>query len=141
MREPTDLERRVTGAQAVLFDWIGQPFKWGERDCARLAHAALEARGRTSELAGAARYTSAAGSVRALRRLGYDDLPAALDGQGLQRIAPASALPLDIVALPSEGDMPSLTVALGGGRVLCFHPESASAVVFQPRQYVAAWRT
>ena len=88
------------------------------------------------------RYTSPAGSVRALRRLGYLDLPAALDDHDLARIAPAAALPLDIVALPDpDGGMPALTVALSGGRVLSFHADTRTVVVIQPRAFLTAWRT
>ncbi len=139
MREPTDLERRVAGAQALLADWIAAPFRWGERDCARLAHAALLQRGRSSQLEDAQRYTSPAGSVRALRRLGYADLEQALDGQGLDRIPPAATLPLDLVALPAEDGAPALCVALGNGRVLGFHTDQAR--VLAPRRFLTAWRT
>ena len=139
MREPTDYERRVASTQLLLEGWKGQAFAWGTHDCARLADAAMLARGRSTRLPEAQRYRSLRGAVSALKRLGYADLPAALDAHALTRIPPAAALPGDLIALPGEGGMPALTVALGLGRVLGFH--SGVAEVLAPNAFVAAWRT
>ena len=75
-----------------------------------------------------------------MRRSGHRDLVAAVDAFGLERIAPASALAGDIVALPTDDEVfgAALCVAVGNGRVLGFH-EGVCAVL-EPKAFLAAWR-
>ena len=83
-------------------------------------------------------YSSARGAARALVRLGVKDLCEAMDLLGLPRIAPAMALPGDIIALAGpEG--PALTVAVGNGRVLGFYEAAGVCTVLQPHEYLTAW--
>lgn len=117
-----ELIRRRNAAQAVFDRFNGEAFAWGRVDCVRLGAATLRAMGRKVSLAKGGSYTTATGALRALKRAGFDSLEAAVDGQQLLRIAPAQALPCDLIGLPGAEhagqSLLALCVALGGGRVL-----------------------
>ena len=133
--------RRVAAAQATLDRYYGQPFTWGLTDCARLAAHSLRELGVSAPLSRFGRYSTASGAMRALRRRGFTDLGDVLDDMGLLRIPPAAALPGDIVGLDGDATpLTALTVALGNGRVLGFHPEAGmTAAILAPRAYRSAW--
>ena len=134
--------KRVAVAQACVAKFDGQAFAWGECDCARLAAFALQGLGYKPSYARFGRYRSALGARRALRREGFADTTDWIDSiHGLARIAPAAALPGDIVGLPGEEGWTALTVALGNGRLLGFHLEAAGCAVVQPLSAPThAWR-
>lgn len=132
--------RRVAAAQATVDRFKGRPFRFGTNDCARMVAFHLKQVGLPVRLAKAGSYRSPLGASRALRRLGYDSLAAALDAQGLGRIAPASAVVGDIIELPGEPPFGALSVAVGNGRVLGYHQDTAGAEILQPTAFVAAWR-
>lgn len=123
--------RRRDAAQATLDAYRGKPLAYGRHDCARMAAMALRHLGYKPGLAKAGAYNSAAGALRALKRRGFDSLPAALDAIGLPRIAFAAGLPADIVQLRSDGHLDALGVLLGNGRVLAFSPHDGRAGVAQ----------
>jgi len=129
---------RVSAAQASFDRFDGVAFRWSSNDCVRLAAFTLRKMGHKPALPKAGAYGSLLGARKALAAAGFDSLEAALDAMGLERIAPAAALPADIVALPGEGGWPALTVAIGNGRVLGFM--GGRGGVMQPRDYVCAWR-
>ena len=132
---------RVEAAEAAVREFLNQPLEYGRRDCARMAAFVLKRLGYSVSLAKAGRYTTAIGGVRALRRLGYDSLEAALDGFGMARIPLAAVLPADIIAVPSEDRWPALWVALSGNRVLGWHGSSEHACIIEPRgPHITAWR-
>jgi hypothetical protein len=133
------LERRADAAQATLAHFRDQPFVLGRHDCARLVNFHLRAIGRPLKHGKAGSYETVLGARRALRRLGFADLPSLMDAH-FDRIAPAAALVADVVALPAEHPLGSLTVALGNGRVLGWHEDVPGAAVLQPEAFVAAWR-
>jgi len=112
--------QRCLAAQSVLDAWQGHPFAWGTADCAHLASAALVAMGHPDPLAQIAPYASERQARKALKALGYAGLASALDALGLERIAPAHALPADLCLLPSESSLDALGVALGEARALAF---------------------
>lgn len=132
--------RRRDAAQATLDKFQGQPFKWGVRDCARLAAFHLRLMGYQVKMPPSGSYGSLLGARKALAKAGYDDLPAALDALGLRRIPPAAAAVGDLIQWPSENELAALGVVLGNGRMLAYHPEAKGAAVLQPVQFVAAWR-
>lgn len=112
---------RQKAAQAVTDAFILQDFKWGERDCLKLAMTAVEAAGHTAPDLPA--YKTELGAAKALKKAGHTDLVAAIDTLGFQRIAPISAWPCDIIAL--EGDETvlggwTLGMAIGGNKALSF---------------------
>ena len=111
---------RIPVAQAAIDAFLFAPFAWGEADCAALAIACLKAAGHPDPLSGVSGYTTALGAKRTLTRLGFDRLEDVLDDIGLSRIAPASSLIGDIVAMPGDDLWPALGVNVGQGRVLAF---------------------
>lgn len=138
---PLEVRRRV--AQAAVDKFDGKPLDWVNYDCARITLFVLRQFGWKPRAGAAGRYRTARGAVRHLQSLGHSGLEAALDQMGLDRIAPAAALPGDIVALPGEDvagvAMPALMIALGRGRVLGFLQGRCG--VLQPSHWVTAWRT
>ena len=135
------LDRR-DAAQAVIDRFKDQPMVFGKNDCVRMAAFVLRKRGHRPQLGKAGSYTNALGAQRALKRAGYDSLADALDALGLQRIAPAAALPADIIMVPGEGSFGgALQVVVGNGRTLGYHQDLDGADILMPIEFVAAWRT
>lgn len=140
---PNPLLARVDAAQQAMDHFAGKPLVWGRTDCARLAAHVLKTLGYKPGLSRFGDYKTELGARRALRRHGMTDTPDWLDTiHGLIRIAPAAALPGDVVGMPGAGNWTSLTICLGNGRLLGFHPEAGVGVctVVQPLiAPVAAW--
>lgn len=135
------LEARVAAAQRAHDRFFGMRFKWSTGNCGVMIAWHLRAVGVPIKAAAkAGTYNSLAGAQRALNRLGYATLGEMADAH-LERIAPAMALPSDIIEIPAEDRNPlgCLTIALGNGRVLGFIDVGGCAVL-QPHEYVAAWR-
>ncbi|TCP30688.1 hypothetical protein [Sphingomonas sp. BK235] len=136
----TELVRRVAAAQATLNGARDKPFRLGRNDCARMVAGHLRRMGHQVRLPTSGSYASLKGAVKALAARGYADLPAAMDGMGFERIAPAAALPGDVLALPAESPIGCLAVVLNNGRACGFVEDAVGAAVIQPVEYVAAWR-
>ncbi len=133
---------RVAAAQGAVDAFVGRSLEWGRCDCARLAAHVLRELGYKPSLSRFGAYKSEFTARRALKRHGMDDTPDWLDTvPGLSRISPAGALPGDIVGMPGDGGWTSLTIALGNGRLLGFHPDAGGscAVVAPLVAPVAAW--
>lgn len=140
MTDPMAL--RVAAAQATLDRFMRTPFAWGVADCVRLAAFDLKALGYKVSLSAGGYYKSALGAAKALKRAGFDDLAAAVDGVGLMRAPYAYVLPGDLVGLVSGGEWPALGVALGNGRVLAFSQAHGVAGVCHPNpktDVLCAW--
>ncbi|NYD88918.1 DUF6950 family protein [Sphingomonas melonis] len=136
-----EMIRRQQAAQAAVDRFKGQPWQLGKNDCVRMAAFVLRKMGHRPQLGKAGSYTTAAGAMLALKRVGHDSLAGALDSLGLERIAPAAARVADIVMIPGEAPLDgALTIAVGNGRVLGFHEDVSSAEILQPVQFIAAWR-
>ncbi|MDO1559831.1 hypothetical protein Q0812_10375 [Brevundimonas sp. 2R-24] len=134
------LTRRVAAAQATINAFLDKTFSWGEYDCARLAGYALKELGRDDPLIPFGSYSTELGAVRALKKQGRANLIEAIEALGLERIAPARALPADIVAMPADDDRwVALGVAIGDGRVLAFSPEG-QCTWGSLKAATAAWR-
>ncbi|WCT78871.1 DUF6950 family protein [Novosphingobium humi] len=139
---------RARAAQATLDEWKARAFRLGEADCARLAASHLRRLGHSIKLPAARSYRTVKSAEAMLDKLGLATMVDALDAMGFDRIAPAAALVGDIVQMPSEPEgvagsqrLATLTIAMGNGRVLGWHPEAPEgAVVMQPLEMVAAWR-
>ena len=134
------LIRRRDAAQVTLDRYLDKPFRWGEFDCGRMVAHHLRQFGIPAGLGKAGRYTTAIGARRALQRLGVGSIAEQLDRLGLARIAPAAALIGDLIAMPSEGPLDALAIAVGNGRVLGFHELTPGATVLQPLRVLDAWR-
>jgi hypothetical protein len=112
---------RVAIAQHALDTFRGKPFAWGTMDCARLAAHVLKAAGYKPNLSQFGDYRSDRAAARALKRRHFANVVDWIDSvKGLERIAPAAALPADLIAFPGEGGWHALAVVLGNGRVLAF---------------------
>jgi hypothetical protein len=136
--------RRVEIAQAALDKFRGAPFVWGKTDCARLAAFVLSEAGYKPRLSRFGSYKTERAALTALKSQGMSSMADALDSvDGLARIAPLGALPCDLITFPGPEGWDALTVALGNGRVLGFHPEvnlSGCAVLGTSfRHALAAW--
>jgi hypothetical protein len=137
-----EMIRRQQAAQAAVDRFKGQPWELGKNDCVRMAAFVLRKMGHRPQLGKAGSYKTGAGALLALKRAGYDTLADALDGLGLERIAPAAARVADIVMIPGEAPLDgALTVAVGNGRVLGFHEDAEGAEILQPVDFLGAWRT
>ncbi len=136
-----EMVKRQGVAQAAVDRFKGEPLTFGKNDCARLAAFVLRRMGHSPQMARAGTYSTASGAVRALKRSGHASLEVWIDTLGLERIAPAAALPADLILLPAaEPFGGALTVAVGNGRVLGYHDDLETAEVLQPVIFSAAWR-
>lgn len=135
---------RARAAQATLDEWKTRAFRLGEADCARLAASHLRRMGHRVKVPPARSYRTVKSAHAALDKLGLATMADALDALGFERIAPAAALVGDIIQMPGESEserLAALTIAMGNGRVVGWHPDApGGAVVMQPRDMVAAWR-
>lgn len=104
-------------------------------------HAARQMGHRISILKGL-RYTTEAGALKVMRKLGFKDLIEAVDASGLPRIAPAMALPADILAFPADDPFGCcLYVYAGNGKAHGYqegHDIGVTITLAQPA--IAAWR-
>lgn len=136
-----DLILKRDAAQATLEAWRGRAWALGSADCVRMAADHLARLGHTVTLPPSRSYRTVKGAVRALRKAGHATLAAAIDAQGLGRIAPSRVLPGDLVQMPGEpAVLGGLCVVLGNGRVLGFHEQLAGADVMQAVTVLNAWR-
>lgn len=140
MTDQPEMLRRVQAAQATLDRFKDQPLRFGTHDCVRMVAFHLRKLGYQVKLPAAGSYRSWRSGAKALAARGYATLGDALDGLGLERIAPAAALVGDIVEMPSVHEVGALTIALSNGRVVGFHQEAVGATVMEPQRFVAAWR-
>lgn len=138
--------RRVTAAQATLDRWKDVPFQWGKADCATMIAGHLRSLGLKLRIGKAGSYKTALSARAALKRAGFESVAAAMDAHGFVRIPPAAAVVGDILMLSGDPDdnalgFDALSVAMGNGRVLCWHPDAEGAVVCQPPpiMLVTAW--
>lgn len=136
------LIRRQQAAQATIDRFQGKPLELGKNDCARMTVFCLRKLGVKVSLLKAGTYRTEIGAARVLKGLGFDNLTEAVDALGLPRIAPAMCLPGDVMTLKAAGsDDVALVVAVGNGRVLGFWEAAGVCTVFQPLEYVTAWRS
>lgn len=131
---------RRDAAQATLDRFMDQPFAWGTADCAQMIGWHLQQLGIVTGGEQAGTYSTAIGAKRALARMGVTSLAEQLDRLGFERIAPARALAADIIALPSEGALDAIAIALGNGTIFGFHESAPAATVMRPVAFQAAWR-
>ncbi|TXI01183.1 MAG: hypothetical protein E6Q76_17465 [Rhizobium sp.] len=115
---------RVNAAQSVIDKFLGQPFQWGSSDCACLAAFSLRQLGYDNPLSGIETYGTYRGAKKAMKRAGITGFADHFEQKlGLERIAPAMALPGDLVLIPGEHPETfdgALGVAIGQGRILGF---------------------
>lgn len=135
------LVRRQKAVRATMARFAGREFALGSVDCAKLAAFHLKQLGHKVRLSKAGHYKTLLGAQAALRRMGYETLPDALDGHGLTRIAPAFAVLGDIVTFESGFAIGALGIVHGNGNMLSFHESHAGLVVMSMGRIDAAWST
>lgn len=144
MMQPS--RRRALAVEACRKRFHQKSYKPGVRDCPLLALHVLHKLGVAVPFARGLKWRDEAEGLRALKDLGFDNLHQALDSLGLPRIAPASALAGDIIALPTSHKLGALSVSMGNGSVLGFIDGSANAEIFNQAEFVedergpCAWR-
>lgn len=136
--------KRQAATQACMDRFAGKPYASGKRDCAKLAAHALHKLGRKCPLLTKARHTTEAGALKYIRQNGFKDLVELMDAvMGVTpegRIAPAAALPGDIVGMAEGGGFGcSLAVVLDNGLVLGFDGIDRICQPVTPHLFVAAW--
>lgn len=136
----SELIGRAAAAQATLKATEFRKYRLGRADCARMTAMHLRRMGHQVVLPPSGSYSSAKGALRELKARGFASMPEAMDAMGFERIAPAAALPGDVVALPSASPIGCLTVVLSNGRVCGFLDDVSVGAVLQPVEYAAAWR-
>jgi hypothetical protein len=135
---PLVLRQKATAATMERFR--GKSFAWGSVDCAKMVAFHLKQLGHKVRLSKAGQYKTARGGSAALKRLGFDDLPAAMDGHGFERIPLARAMIGDVVAFPSDHAIGALGIVTGNGNMLAFHEAHEQPVVMSMNVIDVAWR-
>lgn len=135
-----DLLRRDIALRKTIARFDNRKFQWGVSDCARLVAVHLRHMKRPIPIAKAGSYKSAIGAKSALKRYGAATLSEALDKHGLERIAPAAALPGDIIMLEGDAEFDALHIRMPNGRTFGFAEGTDLPVIFQPNSFLAAWR-
>lgn len=134
------LIRRQKAVEATMERFRGKAFAWGSVDCAKMVAFHLKQLGIKVRLSKAGTYKTAIGARGALKRLGYDNLTAAMDGHGFERIAPAFAMMGDVVAFASDHEIGALGIVTGNGNMLAFHEAHDQPVVMTMSSIDTAWR-
>jgi hypothetical protein len=84
---------------------------------------------------------SALTAKRALKDMGFDDLPAYLDSQ-FERIPPAMMRMGDVVAMPGDNDWCGILIRGSVTKYLGFHEDAQGCTVLEADigQAIGAWR-
>lgn len=134
---------RKRAVEATMARFEDREIDYGRDDCVRMGAFHCRKMKRPVSLMKAGSYRSLKGSLKALRRAGFDDLPSAVDGQGLVRIAPAAAWLGDFLGMQGPDGWIGLFIAIGNGRGFGF-VEVGSRIVAKPATLHApplmAWR-
>lgn len=139
----SEMLKRQAATQACMDRFAFKAVVAGTRDCSKLAAHAVAKMGHSAKLLNGLKHKTFPGALKAIRRAGFKDLMALVDGMGFVRIPPAAARPGDLIGLPcdeADGFGCSLSVALDNGRVLALNPASGLIEPMIPHMFVAAWR-
>ena len=131
------LIRRTVLTEQTNAKWFGRPFRWGTSDCARIA--AFHARKFGHKPPKTGGYSTLVGAISRLEELGYATLPDLIDGYGLREIAPAFAMPGDIVSFASDAPIGATGIVVGNGRMLAFHEAAQGAAIISMDVIERAW--
>lgn len=134
-----ELVRRQQAVAKARARFDGKSFMLGRRDCIHLAAAMLRAMGHKPP--SIPPYKGETGALRRLKEQGCETIADLLDKVGLRRIAPASAMPGDLLFLPGDGGegIGAVGIALGNGALLGFHEDHVGLVTMRALDVSAAW--
>lgn len=121
--------RRQRAADACRLRFHEKSYKPGVRDCPLMGLHVLRALGVSVPWAKGLKWKTEAEGLRALKALGFQNLIEAVDSLGLPRIAPATALAADLIALPTSHQLGALAVCMGNGNLLAFTDQSPNAEI------------
>ena len=132
------LVRRLRATEATEAQFTGKAWRLGRFDCWQLAYAHLRRLGWS--LPKLPRYRTEAEAQAAMAAFGVKNLLEALDAIGLKRRpGAASALIGDILFMPGNGPLGTLTIALGNGAMRGFHEDHVGLVAMRGPTIIAAW--
>lgn len=134
------LVRRQRAVEATMAYVRGRKFRLGKLDCARMTAFHLKQLGWRVRLSKIGTYKTALGAKAALKRIGCATVVDAIDALGLERIAPARALPGDVVSFPCDHELGALGIAVGNGNMLAFHELHELPVVMAMSGVNIAWK-
>jgi len=127
---------RASVTEATRKKFSNRPFQYGSVDCIRMAR--FQAQGLGHTLPRPPRYTTAIGAVRAVKKLGHDDIDAMLS-TFFPRIAPAAARIGDLVTGEGDGGIDAVFVN-AGRKLMGFHIDSDELVMISPERIKSAFR-
>lgn len=113
---------RKQAADAVIEKYINQELKLGKLDCVNMAQTVCDALNIKTVLTDVeTNYKTELGAAKFLKKQGFENLADAVDACGFERIAPAYAMPSDILAVENEAiGGYSLMVAISNGQAIGF---------------------
>jgi hypothetical protein len=132
-----DLNRRHRALEKTLAKYRGRPRDWKTIDCVRMLRSHLVAMGH-KKVPKLPRYSSALGAKRALKAAGFATIAEMIDSI-LPRIAPAMALPGDVLLVRGDEGFDAVTLSLGH-KAFGWHEEAEGAVVLVLHEIEGAWR-
>lgn len=133
----SDLVRRQEALAKTMAKYRGKPFVWGKSDCMTMFRSHMVAMG-VKGLPKAPEYSSALGAKRALKTMGFDTVGDLLDSL-LPRIAPAAALPGDVIMVEGSDALDCVTISVGF-KAFGWHEDARGATVLVHRETKGAWR-
>jgi len=134
-----DAVRRERATEATKEEFFGTKFKYGRNDCAQVARKHAIRCGCAFNSSEGGNYSTPLGAKRALTRMGYENLRDLMD-KNYEVIAPARALPGDIIELEGDEVIGTLVVYLGNQKALSFHETQDAMCIVQILEPARAWR-
>ena len=132
-----DLIRRQRALEKTVAKYRDRPHDWRSVDCIRMLRSHLVAMGH-KRLPKLPRYDSALGAKRALKEAGFGSVDALLDSL-LPRIAPAMALPGDVLLARGDEGLGAVTLSVGL-KAFGWHEDAPGATVLVLHEIAGAWR-
>lgn len=132
----TELEIRAEATEATRKKFHGRPFQWGLVDCIKMAR--FQALGMKHRPPRLPRYTTAVGALRALKKMGFESVEAALDSL-FPVIPPAMARVGDLVLGEGEDGIDAVFVWTGR-KLMGFHEDAEGLVIIIPEKVKKAYR-
>lgn len=138
---------RQQAVTACVNRFVGQPLIWGKTDCVKLCALALRKQGHPVPLLKGVRYSSEQTALRRFKEQKLSSLCDAVDALGLVKIAPAMAMPGDLIAMPA-GDQNPFGCGLGvvhtpaSRRIIAASDDTQEFRVLAPElsQALCVWR-
>ena len=124
-----DLERRRRAIALTRKRFAGKPHRFGVNDCVKVGAAHIRNMGHRKSLglAKAGGYKNAVAAKAALRRAGFECVADALIAAGFAEIAPAAALPGDLLIADGSHGLDAVGIVIAHDTLLGFQEEDMAA--------------